>query len=98
MSIIRWRAWKGKVMAKRDPNQTARNKRDKEITTELNALWPTVSADTKINDQQSFIALIGGKAATFINLKNAGKPKGQDFVITRRSAPTVERHISVTEG
>lgn len=58
-------------MAKRDPNKTARNKRDAEITGELKALWPTVSADTNIADQQSFNALIGGKAATFIDLKNA---------------------------
>ncbi len=57
-------------MAKRDPNKTARNKRDAEITEKLKALWTTVSADTKISEQQSFNALIGGKAATFIDLKN----------------------------
>ncbi|NEY92172.1 topoisomerase II [Tabrizicola oligotrophica] len=57
-------------MAKRDPNKTARNKRDAEITEKLKALWPMVSADTGIDDQQSLNALIGGKAATFIDLKH----------------------------
>lgn len=59
-----------KVTKKRDPNKTARNKRDKEITEELRALWPNVSRDTGIKDLQSFNALIGGKAATFIDLKH----------------------------
>ncbi|MCG5478639.1 MAG: hypothetical protein KK478_06175 [Ensifer alkalisoli] len=57
-------------MAKRDPNKTARNKLDKEISERLNELWPTVAKDTGVQNLHSFNALIGGKAATFIDLKN----------------------------
>jgi hypothetical protein len=56
-------------VAKRDPNKTARNRRDKEITSELAILWPQVSIDSGYDSQLSFNALIGGKAATFIDLK-----------------------------
>lgn len=67
-------------MAKRDPNKTARNKREREITEELKALWPTVSADTGIGDLNSFNALIGGKAATFIDLKNAVIRSADEYI------------------
>jgi len=67
-------------MAKRDPNKTARNKRDAEITKKLETLWPTVSADTGITNQQSFNALIGGKAATFIDLKNAVIKSSDEYI------------------
>ena len=67
-------------MAKRDPNKTARNKRDKEITAELKTLWPTVSADTGVTDLQSFNALIGGKAATFIDLKNSVIKSADEYI------------------
>jgi hypothetical protein len=70
----------GSELAKRDPNKTARNKRDAEITDELKALWPTVSSDTGIADQQSFNALIGGKAATFIDLKNAVIKSADEYI------------------
>ncbi|MER8714542.1 hypothetical protein [Mesorhizobium sp. M1295] len=67
-------------MAKRDPNKTARNKRDADITGELKVLWPVVSANTGIADQQSFNALIGGKAATFIDLKNAVIKSADEYI------------------
>lgn len=57
-------------MARRDPNKTARNKLEKEITNRLKELWPDVAKDTGIQNINSFHALIGGKAATFIDLKN----------------------------
>lgn len=57
-------------MAKRDPNKTARNKLDKEITDRLKELWPKVAKDTGVQNLHAFNALIGGKAATFIDLKN----------------------------
>jgi len=57
-------------MAKRDPNKTARNKLDKEISERLNELWPTVAKDTGVQHLHSFNPLIGGKAATSIDLKN----------------------------
>ncbi|MGV8986802.1 MAG: topoisomerase II [Cypionkella sp.] len=55
---------------KRDPRKTARNRRIAEIKEELKNLWPQVSKDTGYENQQSFNAVIGGKAATFIDLKN----------------------------
>ena len=67
-------------MAKRDPNKTARNRRDKEITSDLAALWPRVSKDSGYDNQQSFNALIGGKAATFIDLKEKVLKSADEYV------------------
>lgn len=67
-------------MAKRDPNRTARNKRDVEITAELAALWPQVSKDSGYDNQLSFNALIGGKAATFIDLKEMVIKSADEYV------------------
>lgn len=59
-----------KPITKRDPRKTARNRRIKELTSELKKLWPAVSAQTEYESQLSFNSLIGGKAATFIDLTN----------------------------
>lgn len=67
-------------LAKRDPNKTARNRRDKEITDELNKLWPQVSKDSGYDNQLSFNALIGGKAATFIDLKEKVIKSADEYV------------------
>ncbi len=67
-------------MAKRDPNKTARNRRDREITSDLAALWPRVSKDSGYDNQQSFNALIGGKAATFIDLKEKVIKSADEYV------------------
>lgn len=57
-------------LKKRDPNKTARNKSDREITEELEKLLPQALAETGYSDKLSFNAIIGGKAATFIDLQN----------------------------
>lgn len=67
-------------MPKRDPNKTARNRRDKEITSELAILWPQVSIDSGYDSQLSFNALIGGKAATFIDLKEKVIKSADEYV------------------
>lgn len=67
-------------MAKRDPNKTARNRRDKEITSELAKLWPQVSIDSGYDNQLSFNALIGGKAATFIDLKEKVMKSADEYI------------------
>lgn len=67
-------------MAKRDPNKTARNRRGKEITSELTKLWPQVSIDSGYDNQLSFNALIGGKAATFINLKEKVIKSADEYI------------------
>ncbi|WP_170756111.1 topoisomerase II [Ruegeria lacuscaerulensis] len=67
-------------MAKRDPNKTARNKRGKEITSQLAKMWPKVSGDSGYDSQQSFNALIGGKAATFIDLKEKVIKSADEYV------------------
>lgn len=59
-----------KSTAKRDPNKTARNKSIKQIKKDLENMLPQVLAETGMDSQQSLNAMIGGKAATFIDLKN----------------------------
>lgn len=67
-------------MAKRDPNKTARNRRCKEISSELGRLWPQVSADSGYGNQLSFNALIGGKVATFIDLKEKVIKSADEYI------------------
>lgn len=70
----------GVILAKRDPNKTARNKRAAEITQEIKKLWPKVSKETGFNNQQSFNSLIGGKAATFIDLKKTVIKSSDEYI------------------
>lgn len=55
-------------MGKRDPIKTARNRKIKEMKDQLRALLPNVLAETGIQSESSLNALIGGKAADFIDL------------------------------
>ncbi|MER9407269.1 hypothetical protein NKI36_24875 [Mesorhizobium caraganae] len=55
-------------MAKRDPVKTARNRKVEEMKEQLRILLPTVLAQTGIKKESSLNALIGGKAAEFIDL------------------------------
>jgi hypothetical protein len=59
-----------KPVKKRDPNKTARNKSIKQIKEDLEEMLPKVLSETGIASQQSLNAMIGGKAATFIDLKD----------------------------
>lgn len=55
-------------MGKRDPIKTARNRKINEMKEQLRSLLPKVLAETKIHSESSLNALIGGKAAEYIDL------------------------------
>jgi hypothetical protein len=55
-------------MAPRDPIKTARNKVIAEMKADLRTMLPTVLAETRILKESSLNAIIGGKAAEFIDL------------------------------
>jgi hypothetical protein len=55
-------------MAKRDPVKTARNKMIEQMKAELRAMLPKVLKETGYVSESSFNAMIGGKAADFIDL------------------------------
>ncbi|MFA9201612.1 MAG: topoisomerase II [Cypionkella sp.] len=57
-------------MAKRDPIKTARNKMIKQMKTELRAMLPQVLKETGYKSESSLNAMIGGKAADFIDLRH----------------------------
>ncbi len=57
-------------MAKRDPEKTAINKRDKEISLKLKTLLPDVLESTGIKKEQSLHGLIGHKNEYFIDVRN----------------------------
>jgi hypothetical protein len=58
-------------MAPRDPIKTARNKMIVQMTTDLRAMLPKVLVETQIPKESSINAMIGGKAAEFIDLHHA---------------------------
>src|ERR1700743_2696749 len=58
-------------MAPRDPIKTARNKIIEEMKDTLRAMLPKVLAETGIAAESSLNAIIGGKAAHFIDLHHA---------------------------
>lgn len=55
-------------MAKRDPIKTARNKMIAQMTGDLRAMLPKVLTETGIASESSLNAVIGGKAADYIDL------------------------------
>jgi hypothetical protein len=55
-------------MAPRDPTKTARNKIADQMTTTLRKMLPTVLKETGIAKESSLNAIIGGKAAHYIDL------------------------------
>ena len=55
-------------MAKRDPIKTARNKIVKGMKEDLRSLLPKVLKETGVHSESSLNALIGGKAAKYIDL------------------------------
>jgi hypothetical protein len=67
------------TMAKRDPIETARNKRIEDMKDQLRTLLPTVLKDTGFATESSLNAKIGGKAAEFIDLKNEVIHSPTDF-------------------
>lgn len=62
--------FKKKIMAKRDPEITARNKRINKMTEELKMMLPTVLSKTGFESDQSLHGTIGGKFADYIDIKN----------------------------
>ena len=56
-------------MAKRDPNQTARNKIIDKMTQELRALFPAVQSETRIRSEASFNGIYGGKFDRYMNTR-----------------------------
>ena len=57
-------------MAKRDPEQTARNKVIAGLTDQLRSLLPDVLGETGIRSEHSLNGLYGGKFAEYIDIKN----------------------------
>src|ERR1044071_519792 len=55
-------------MAPRDPAKTALNKAIEQMKADLRAMLPTVLKETGIEKESSLNAIIGGKAAHFIDL------------------------------
>ena len=55
-------------MAARDPTKTARNKVIEQMKSQLREMLPKVLAETGIPGESSLNAIIGGKAAKFIDL------------------------------
>jgi len=55
-------------LAPRDPIKTARNRKIEEMKTRLRELLPDVLAETGVKKEASLNAVIGGKAADFIDL------------------------------
>lgn len=79
---------------KRDPIKTARNKKIREMTEELQALLPAVLKETGFKDQASLNAKIGGKADEFIDLKNDVIHAPLDYVNAYLEG--FEGHLSTT--
>lgn len=67
-------------MAKRDPEKTARNKIDKELTSQIRLLLPEVLAKTGFDNQLSLHGKIGGKFADYIDIKNVVVQSPDHFV------------------
>ncbi len=78
LSIIK--KYRGEVMAKRDPKKTARNKKAKEITEELNEILEEVLEVTGYNDKLSLNAKIGGKHAEFYDVRHEVIDTSEQFV------------------
>lgn len=67
-------------MAKRDPEQTARNQMDAVITEQLKSMLPEVLAKTGFYNQFSLHGKIGGKFAEFIDIQNEVIQSTEHFV------------------
>lgn len=67
-------------MAKRDPEKTAINKRDKEISSKLKVLLPGVLQSTGIKKEQSLHGLIGHKNEYFIDIRNEVINSEEEYV------------------
>jgi hypothetical protein len=57
-------------MATRDPEKTARNRIDQQMTEELRQMLPAVLAATGFDSEHSLHGKIGGKFADYIDIKN----------------------------
>lgn len=67
-------------MAKRDPEKTARNKIDAQMTAELKQMLPEVLEATGFDSDFSLHGKIGGKHAEYIDIKNAVINSQEHFV------------------
>lgn len=67
-------------MAKRDPEKTARNKIDREISAELKKMLPEVLKVTQFDSEYSLHGKIGGKYADFIDIKNEVILSSEHFI------------------
>lgn len=67
-------------MAPRDPEKTARNKIDKEITQKLKSMLPEVLKATGFDSEYSLHGKIGGKFDSYIDIKNAVINSSEHFI------------------
>ena len=67
-------------MAKRDPEKTARNRIDKQMSADLKVMLPKVLACTGFDSEHSLHGKIGGKFADYIDIKNAVIHSQEHFV------------------
>lgn len=90
-------------MTKRDPRQTAINKRDKEMSTKLKTLLPVVLKSTGIKTVQSLHGLIGHKNEYFIDVKNEIINSEEEYVTKwlsglKKSVSKIPEHFRTTEN
>jgi len=67
-------------MAKRDPEKTALNKINSDLTIELDKLLPVVLRKTGFESQQSLHGKIGGKFAQYIDIQNEVITSPEHFI------------------
>ena len=90
-------------MAKRDPRQTAINKRDKEMSAKLKTLLPAVLKSTGIKTVQSLHGLIGHKNEYFIDVKNEIINSEEEYVTKwlsglKKSVSEIPKHFRTTDN
>ncbi|WP_439185794.1 hypothetical protein [Carboxylicivirga taeanensis] len=67
-------------MAKRDPEKTARNKIDKQMSATLKQMLPAVLAATGFDSEYSLHGKIGGKFADYIDIRDAVIHSQEHFI------------------
>jgi hypothetical protein len=84
------------IMAKRDPDKSARNRMIDNIKQELRRLLPMVIIDTKVSTEASLNAKIGSKNDVFFDLKNEVISSRDEFI--NKWLQGLKAHINTFES